>query len=586
MSWQGRGEDPNILREKHLVISPHFSCSHMGKFSLSKLNVFKVEEDRPTPREVYNWRIWMTALLASTGSMLIGYDSGFIGGTTQTSSFKKNFKLDQLDDQGSEIISNVISCFHLAAFGGALFIYPISHRWGYRIAMLIASAIGVAGSAVMIGGASGSLAPFYVGRVLTGLTVGASTNVTVVYLSEVSPAPIRGQIVALFEMGWRVGDLVGFWINVGVKRHVGESHQWLIPVAIQLIPASLFFIGSFVLRESPRWLCQNDRDAEALQNLCWLRQLDVNDEYMGWEYGTMKSSIDFQNRTVGNRLLDPAKEVFIRNTKYFKRLGITFGLFLFQNFMGIQTMNYYSVTIFKQLGQEGEDAQLNSSGYFAVVKFFCTLIFVFVIVDNFGRRIAFMTSSTFCSIFFWYIGAYLKVADLSNPGPGDKAGDKAAIGLMYCWTAAFILAWSGGPFVWAAEVYDQSIRNFTQALNAAVSWLPIYTMTKCTNMMISAMDYGVFFFFASIALLSIPFVFFLVPETKGIPLEAIDRLFSSKVPAFRAHKLVTSALQVEESNANGNGEKDGIKGDVEHIEVLDKEDEELDDRVSGFGFDR
>lgn len=561
-----------------LVISPHFVAYLMGKLSLSKLKVFSVEEDRPTPKEVYNWRIWLTALLASTGSMLIGYDSGFIGGTTQNDYFLQSFGLENAKNS-SEIISNVISCFHIAAFGGALFIYPISHRWGYKIAMCIASAVGVAGSAVMLGGASGNLAPFYLGRVLTGLTVGASTNITVVYLSEVSPAPIRGQVVALFEMGWRVGDLVGFWINYGVSEHVGKGNrQWIIPVAVQLIPAALFFFGSCILRESPRWLCQKDRDAEALKNLCWLRQLDPSHEYLGWEYGTMKSSIEFQNRTVGTGLLDPAKEVFVRNKKYFKRLGITFGLFLLQNFMGVQALNYYSVTIFKQLGVKGTNASLYSSGFFGVTKFFCTLIYVFLIVDNFGRRIAFLVSSTFCSIFFWYIGAYLKVADITNPGPGGKA----AIGLMYCWTASFILAWSGGPFVWAAEVYDQNIRNFTQALNAAVSWLPIFTMTKCTTMMIDTMEYGVFFFFASIAFISIPFVFFLVPETKGIPLEAIDRLFSSKVPAYRAHKLVAAALRKEESDIS---EKADAKDNTEHIEVAE-EKEELVDEESIYGFDR
>lgn len=207
---------------------------------LSKIkfnNVFARQEDRPTPPQIYNWRIYCTAMLASSAAVLIGYDTGFVGTTLQNTYFLKFFGLDTSTQKGQDTISNVISCFHAAAFFGALFGYPLAHRLGRKVSMLIISLVGTVGSAVMLVSLKGSLAPMYVGRVLTGLTVGASTNLTVIYLSEVSPAPIRGQIVALYEIGWRIGDLVGFWINYGVSQHVaGGNKQWLIPLAVQIIP--------------------------------------------------------------------------------------------------------------------------------------------------------------------------------------------------------------------------------------------------------------------------------------------------------------------------------------------------------------
>lgn len=325
------------------------------------------------------------------------------------------------------------------------------------------------------------------------------------------------------------------------------------------------------------------RDEEALKNLCWLRKLNVGDEYLDWEFGSMKDAIEEQNRTVGNGLLDPAKEIFVRNTKYFKRLGISCGLFILQNFMGIQALNYYSVTIFENLGVKGTNATLFSSGFFGVAKFFCTMIYVFFIVDRFGRRIAFLLSSTFCSLFFWYIGAYLKVADPSKPGNTAGPGGKAAIGFMYMWTCSFIMAWSGGPYVWAAEVYEQNIRTFTQSLNAAASWLPIFIMTRVTTNMINAMHYGIFFFFATVALLSVPYVFFLVPETKGIPLEDIDRLFVKGVPAHAAHKLVTSQLRREtaekaDDRSDWPEPDEGTKVEVVYVE--DREEDKEDKFVA------
>lgn len=526
--------------------------SNMGFEKLGIRNIFARVEERPTPPKVYNWRIYATALLAATSSVLIGYDSGFIGGTVANEHFLTNFNMEPHTTRAQDSTANVISCFHAAAFFGALFGYPMAHFFGRKISLIVFAAIGTVGSSIMLIAVGGNIIPLYIGRVMTGLTVGASTNLTVVYLSEVAPSSIRGQIVALFEVGWRVGDLVGFWINYGVVEHVAPGNrQWLIPVAIQIIPAAMFLLASVVLVESPRWLFQVGRENEALKNLCWLRQLSIDDDYMDWEINSIKESIALQNSTIGNGILDPAKEVFINNTKYFKRLGITFCLFLFQNFMGIQALNYYSVTLFQSLGVRGTNASLFSSGLFAVCKFICTFIYVFLIVDQCGRRYAFLVSSTFCSIFFWYIGAYLKIADPTRPGADAGQGGKAAIAMMYLWTVSFICAWSGGPFVWAAEVYEQNIRVFTQSLNAAVSWVPIFIMTRLTTNMVNAMYYGIFFFFASIAALSVPFVFFFVPETKGIPLEEIDRLFEKGIPAYRAHNIVHQYLKdsvVEESD--------------------------------------
>ncbi|SCV04285.1 LAME_0H17238g1_1 [Lachancea meyersii CBS 8951] len=502
-------------------------------------NIFAKTEERPTPPEVYNWRIYGTAIVASTASVLIGYDTGFVGACFTNTHFLANFGLVPNTGSTDTTVSNLISCFHAAAFFGALLSYPLSHYYGRKVALIVAAGLATVGAAVMLAGVTGSLAPIYVGRVFTGLTVGASTNLTVVYLSEVSPAPIRGQIIAAFEIGWRVGDLVGFWINYGINQHVPPGNkQWIIPVGVQLIPAGLFFAGSFVMLESPRWLFQVNRDEEAIRNLCFLRNLPVENGYMVWEINSIRDSIETQNAQIGPGMLDPAKEVFVRNRKYARRLVISAMLLVIPNFMGIQSINYYSPKIFANIGVKGTNATLFSSGMFGVVKFICTFIYILFIVDNFGRRKAFLLSASVCSLCFWYLGAYLKINDPTKAGNVAGPGGKAAIGFMFIWTASFILAWSGGPFVWSSEVFEQNIRTFVQAINAAMSWVPIFIMTRLTTTMIDKMQYGIFFFFAAVAALAVPFVFFLVPETKGIALEDMDGLFTKGVPAYRAHKRV------------------------------------------------
>ena len=518
---------------------------------LTMKKLFEKSEDRPTPAAVYNLRIYGTALIASAAAIIIGYDGGFIGGTVALPSFKLEFGLDKMDvSHANSIISNVISVFHAGCFFGALFSYPFSYYLGRRVSLIIAASLITVGSAIMLAASSkNGLGPIYAGRVLAGIAVGFSTNLTPVYLSEISPPAIRGRIIALYEIGWRVGDLVGFWINYGIDSHIGPSKkQWLIPFAVQMIPSGMFLLGSVVMRESPRWLISVGKYDKAIENLTWFRNLPEDDEYVVYEVNQVKESLDYQRAHVGLGIWDPFRQVFFKDRKILFRLCITCSLFLFQNFLGIQSINYYSPIIFQNLGVKGTNASLFSTGMFGVVKFICTFIYILFIVDTFGRRKAFMCSSTVCSICFWYIGSYLKVNDPTKPGVDAGPGGTAAIVMMYIWIASFILAWSGGPFVVGSEVFDQNIRSFVQAINAAISWVPIFIMSRFTTKMIEKMHYGIYFFFASLAILSVPFVFFFVPETKGIALEDMDKLFDRRLPAHRAHKIVLGRIRAEAEN--------------------------------------
>ncbi|ODV80578.1 quinate permease [Suhomyces tanzawaensis NRRL Y-17324] len=530
----------------------------------ARFKLFAKDEDRPTPPEVYNWRIYATAVMASAAAIIIGYDGGFIGGTVALDSFRHEFGLDD-SSHSKGIISNVISVFHAGCFFGALFSYPFSFYWGRKISLVFAAVLVTVGSAVMLAAsAERGLGPIYAGRVLAGVAIGFSTNLTVVYISEVSPPAIRGQLTLSYEIGWRIGDLVGFWISYAVDELVAKGKkQWFIPFAVQLIPSGMFLVGSLMMKESPRWLFQVGRHEEALANLTWLRNLPVDHEYIVYEVNQVRDSIETQKNKVGLGLWDPFLEVFVRNKHILLRLAITCGLFLFQNFLGIQSINYYSPIIFKGLGVKGTNATLFSTGMFGVVKFVCTFIYIIFIVDTVGRRRAFMTSSAVCSVCFWYIGSYLKLNDPTVPGNLAGPGGKAAIAMMYIWIASFILAWSGGPFVVGAEVFDQNIRSFVQAINAAVSWVPIFIMARLTTKMIDKMEYGIYYFFATLAILSIPFVFFCVPETKGIALEDMDKLFDANIPARHAHRVVFA-------NARSDNTKDLHKIEAYMVEDVGK----------------
>jgi MFS family permease len=147
---------------------------------------------------------------------MIGYDSAFIGGTIALTSFKKEFDWASYSTEEANLISeNIVSVYQAGAFFGALFAYAAGHYCGRKLGLQIFSAVFLLGAGLMLG-ANGNrgLGLIYGGRVLAGIGVGGASNLTPIYISELAPPAIRGRLVGLYEMGWQIGGVVGFWINV------------------------------------------------------------------------------------------------------------------------------------------------------------------------------------------------------------------------------------------------------------------------------------------------------------------------------------------------------------------------------------
>lgn len=175
---------------------------------LSKMTLLALVEDRPTPAQVYNWRVYLLAAVASCASCMIGYDSAFIGQTVELSSFREEFHFGEWSQDKQNLVkANIVSLYQAGAFFGALFAYPIGFYCGRKWGLLVTAIIFTLGSGLMLG-ANGSrgLGIMYAGRVLAGVGVGSGSNLTPIYISELSPPAIRGRLVGIYELGWQIGD--------------------------------------------------------------------------------------------------------------------------------------------------------------------------------------------------------------------------------------------------------------------------------------------------------------------------------------------------------------------------------------------
>ena len=176
------------------------------------MTILALVEDRPTPKCVYNWRVYFTAAVAGSAAIMIGYDSAFIGGTLALKSFREEFQFeDKSQPEISLLSANIVSCYQAGAFFGAFFAYPFGHFYGRRYGLMIFAALFTLGAGMMLG-ANGDrgLGLIYGGRVLAGMGVGAASNLSPIFCSEISPPAIRGRLVGLYELSWQIGGLVGF----------------------------------------------------------------------------------------------------------------------------------------------------------------------------------------------------------------------------------------------------------------------------------------------------------------------------------------------------------------------------------------
>lgn len=155
----------------------------------------------------------------------------------------------------------------------------------------------------------------------------------------------------------------------------------------------------------------------------------------------------------------------------------------------------------------------------------------------------------------WVIGGYIKTADpAGHPNTSGilTPGGTAAVVFFYLWTACYTPSWNGTPWVVNSEMFGQEdVRSLGQASAAASNWFWNFVVSRFTPVMFLAMDtYGVYMFFAALMAVSVGFVFFCVPETRGVPLEGMGRLFGVW-PVWRANGVVIGVMRAREGGGDG-----------------------------------
>ncbi|KAH8662141.1 general substrate transporter [Xylariales sp. PMI_506] len=532
-------------------------------------NPFHIDgmEGSDIPREIYGYRPYLVAISAAWASAMYGYDSAFIGGTLALTSFKHAFGLDKVSSaELTALSSNIVSTFQAGAFFGCIFGFFSAERFGRKPVIMASGVVFIVGVILQMIGIVGLL---YAGRALTGLAIGASSTMLPIYISECSPALIRGRLVGIFEIMLQIALVFGFWVNYGVNQNISgtDNKQWRIPVAVQFIPAGLLLISMPFIIESPRWLVSANRGDAARKALAWVRHLPADHPYIQRELDEIQASVTHELEVSGQgrrSTVQIFRELAVPGVR--GRVIVSVLLMLLQNLTGINAINYYSPTILKSIGYTGTSVNLLATGVYGLVKMITTVVFMVFIVDRFGRRKPLLVGAVGAMVAMYYLAAYSSLSGSFKSTPPSDAGSRAALAMIYIYAIFYGFSWNGIPWIFAAEVLPNRVRTLGMMCAVCMQWLAQFIVVYSLPYMVANITYGTFVFFGSCTVVAFVFAYCFVPETKGVTLENMDLMFGPGAPvlAVAARKRYDEAVKAgmgaaEMRQAEG-------KTDIEYVE--------------------
>ncbi|KAG6288085.1 hypothetical protein E4U09_005753 [Claviceps aff. purpurea] len=513
---------------------------------------------RHDPDAIYNGRTILLVCCACFGGMVFGWDTGAIGGvlameqTRDKFGYKNRSKTDK-----SNLDQNIVSTLQAGCFAACLMTSWFADRFGRRATLIgagLLTSVGVLFQAAS--GIKGTLAVMYVGRFISGLGVGCASTVSPLYVSECCPRAIRGGLTGFYQLFNVVGIMIAFWVNYGCLLHVQAPAVYIVPLALQALPAALLVAGMLMSPErsiplNPRWCAQKDDWEGTTRVLVKLRGLPAESEYVAREIQEMADQLAQEHRLMGDaNLRSLMRELWLVPANR-KRAIITVVLMICQQLTGVNAINYYAPQIFTNLGMTGTDTSLFATGVYGVVKTVACIVFLLFVADSLGRRRSLLWTSPMLMIVLFIIGIYGRVQPPVEHQPVTAFG-YVAITCIYLWAAFFQFGWGPACWILVSEIPTARLRAVNVSIGAATQWLFNFIMARTVLTMQNTMGYkgyGMFFMFGSFDVLMGIFVYVFVPETKGLSLERMDELFG----------MAETAKQLDTEVEGGDGQVTSVQ---------------------------
>jgi MFS transporter, SP family, xylose:H+ symportor len=448
-----------------------------------------------------------STLVAALGGFLFGFDTAVISGTTDA--LKSGF-VGEITQQVRPLVTFLaadtllgfmlgftVASALIGTIVGSIVVGKPADAIGRRgVLFLLAILYFVSAIGCALAWNWWSLVAF---RFLGGLAVGGASVVSPMYIAEISPAKYRGRLVAVTQLNIVLGVLCAYLSNYVIgSLHLGTT-EWRWMFGVMAVPATAFFLLLFLTPQSPRWLVGRRRVAEAREVLtkCGTDTGSVDEEIQ-----EIQKSLDVEHHQVD--------EPFFRR-KYLKSILLAMAIAAFNQLSGINALIYYTAFIFK-MGGAGNESALRQSVMVGLTNLVFTLA-AMAIIDHFGRRRLMLFGS------IGYILSLSSVAWAFYTGAGGK--------LLLISLLVFVAshAFGQGAVIWVfiSEIFPNRVRARGQALGSFTHWFMAAIISWTFPMIAERAGWMAFAFYALCMAGQLLWVLLVMPETKGVSLEQIQR---------------------------------------------------------------
>ncbi|EJD08214.1 general substrate transporter [Fomitiporia mediterranea MF3/22] len=497
-----------------------------------------------------------SAVLASFGGLLFGYDQGVIANVLVMRDFRQRWAMTDWQE------GFMTAMLEMGALIGALLAGVLADRYSRRLSILSACVVCGIGSTFQC--AAQSVQHLIIGRTIGGLGIGSLSMLAPLYMAEISPPEVRGSLMALEQFAIVLGVVFGFWMGF-VTRELTGAISWRLPLAIQLIPALYLAIGCIFLLPSPRLLIIQGKDEEALKTLAKLRLRTLGEglNLLKLEFLEMKVEAEFIKRAtasaVGKSPINTEIHGWMRlfSPKYVDRTMVGVIVMFFQQWSGINALIYYGPLLMARIGLDGDTAELIGSGGVGIVQFLAVVPAI-MYIDRLGRKLLLQWGGLVMGAAHLCIA--LLVYHYHSSWASHHFAAWAAVGCVYLFTAAY--GFSIGPIAWIlpSEVLPLSIRSRGTAVATASNWVNNFIIGLVTPPLLSFSPTATFAVFSIACFGAALWSRMYVPETAGVSLEEIDQLFKSEAGREDAELRQEIAREVglealiQELSADNNGD--------------------------------
>ena len=472
--------------------------------------------DTPGQQEKTTAKAILVSIVAAVGGFLFGFDSSVINGAVDAIN-------GQFDLNDSPLLSGfAVACALLGSAVGAWFAGPAADRFGRVRVMLIAAALFAISS---IGsGLAFAVWDLIIWRILAGVGIGIASVIAPAYIAEIAPARIRGRLASLQQMAIVLGIFVALLSDALLANSAGsaanelyfglEAWRWMFLVGV--IPSVIYAVLALRIPESPRYLVAKGRLEEAAT---------VLGSVLGQSADAVRHKIDEIVVTLQREDKPSLRD--LKGSAAGLRPIVWVGILLsvFQQFVGINVIFYYSTTLWQAVGFSESDSFL-ASVINSLVNVVATVVAI-LIVDKVGRKPMLLGGSVGMTIM---LGIMAVAFSQAVPAPGADPADSPvlpgawgpiALVAANLYVVAFAVSW--GPVVWVllGEMFPNWLRAAALAVAAAAQWIANFIITVTFQTLADiglTLAYGLY---AVFALISFFFVFRFVQETKGKSLESM-----------------------------------------------------------------